>query len=120
MGWTERKEILTSFKSIMNYIEKEDSFHDYRIGTIHYLENEVELTIEEVIPGAKIQDSTGFVWDFHFKGVTFFKILVDMPIPAFLSACNVGLFTGELYGIIVARNLRKYGYVNFDACSTFS
>lgn len=73
MGWTERKEILTSFKSIMNYIEKEDSFHDYRIGTIHYLENEVELTIEEVIPGAKIQDSTGFVWDFHFKGVTFFQ-----------------------------------------------
>lgn len=73
MGWTERKEILTSFKSIMDYIEKEDSFHDYRIGTIHYLENEVELTIEEVIPGAKIQDSTGFVWDFHFKGSYFFQ-----------------------------------------------
>ena len=78
MGWTERKEILTSFKSIMDYIEKEDYFHDYRIGTIHYLENEVELTIEEVIPGAKIQDSTGLVWDFHFKGVTFFKISVDI------------------------------------------
>lgn len=78
MGWTEHKEILTPFKSIMDYIEKEDSFHDYRIGTIHYLENEVELTIEEVIPGAKIQDSTGFVWDFHFKGVTFFKISVDI------------------------------------------
>lgn len=30
---------------------------------------------------------------------------LDMPIPAFLSACNAGLFTGELYGIIVARNL---------------
>lgn len=26
MGWTECKEILTSFKSIMDYIEKEDSF----------------------------------------------------------------------------------------------
>ncbi len=38
----------------------------------------MELTIEEVIPGAKIQDSTGFVWDFHFKGVTFFKISVDI------------------------------------------
>ena len=45
---------------------------------------------------------------------------VDMPSPTFLSACNSGLFTGEFYGIIVARNLRKYGYVNFDACSTFS
>lgn len=54
MGWTERKEILTSFKSIVDYIEKEDSFHDYRIGTVHYSENEVDLTIEEVIPGVKI------------------------------------------------------------------
>ena len=51
MGWTERKERLTSFKSIMDYIEKEDSFHDYRIGNIDYSENEVDLTIEEVIAG---------------------------------------------------------------------
>ena len=40
----------------MDYIEKEKSFHDYRIGNIHYLENEGDLTIEEVISGAKIQD----------------------------------------------------------------
>jgi hypothetical protein len=78
MGWTERKEILTSYKSIMDYIEKENDFHDYRIGNIDYSDNEVDLTIEEVIPGAKIQNSTGLVWDFHFKGVTFFEISVDV------------------------------------------
>lgn len=78
MGWTARKEILTSYESIMDYIEMENFFHDYRIGNIHYSESEVDLTIEEVIPGAKIQDSTGLVWDFHFKGVTSFEISVDV------------------------------------------
>jgi hypothetical protein len=62
----------------MDYIEKENDFHDYRIGNIDYSDNEVDLTIEEVIPGAKIQNSTGLVWDFHFKGVTFFEISVDV------------------------------------------
>lgn len=80
MGWTERKERLTSFKSIMDYIEKENYFHDYRIGNIHYSENEVDLTIEEVIAGKKIQDSTGLVWDFHFRGVTFFIMSVDVVL----------------------------------------
>lgn len=36
------------------------------------------MTIEEVVPGAKIQDSTGLVWDFHFKGVTSFEMSVDV------------------------------------------
>ena len=80
MGWTERKEILTSYESIMGYIEKENSFHDYRIGNIHHSENEVDLTIEEVIPGAKNQDSTGRVWDFHFKNITSFEISVDVVL----------------------------------------
>lgn len=80
MGWTERKERLTSFKSIMDYIEKEDSFHDYRIGNIDYSENEVDLTIEEVIAGKKIQDNAGLVWYFHFRGVTFFEMSVDVVL----------------------------------------
>lgn len=36
------------------------------------------MTIEEIIPDAKIQDSTGLVWDFHFKSVTSFEMSVDV------------------------------------------
>ena len=96
MGWTERKERLTSFKSIMDYIEKEDYFHDYRIGNIHYSENEVDLTIEEVIPGKKIQDSTGLVWDFHFKGVTFFIISVDVVLGFWIMEVTSGNKPNEI------------------------
>ena len=34
--------------------------------------------IEEVLPGRKIPDNTGLIWDFHFKGVTFFEMNVDV------------------------------------------
>lgn len=96
MGWTERKEILTSFKSIVDYIEKEDSFHDYRIGTVHYSENEVDLTIEEVIPGVKIQDNAGLIWDFHFKGVTFFKMSVDVVLGFWIMEVTHGKKPNEI------------------------
>lgn len=96
MGWTKRKERLTSFKSIMDHIEKEDSFHDYRIGNIHYSENEVDLTIEEVILGKKIPDSTGLVWDFHFKGVTFFIMSVDVVLGFWIMEVTSGNKPNEI------------------------
>ncbi|MCI7326284.1 MAG: hypothetical protein MR537_01390 [Clostridiales bacterium] len=78
MGWTEREKILTSYEEIIKYLEDEDYFHDYRIGNVHYDGSNADITIEEVIPGAKIQDSTGLVWDFHFKDVTSFEMSVDV------------------------------------------
>ena len=72
MGWTEREMVLTSYEEIIKYLEDQDGFHDYRIGNVHYDGSKADVTIEEVVPGAKIQDGTGLVWDFHFKGVTSF------------------------------------------------
>ena len=77
MGWTEREKILTSYEEIVKYLEDEDYFHDYRIGNVSYDGNNADVTIEEVIPGAKIQDSTGLMWDCYFKGVTSFEMSVD-------------------------------------------
>ncbi|EUB16450.1 hypothetical protein HMPREF1508_1251 [Shuttleworthella sp. MSX8B] len=78
MGWTERETVLTSYEEIIKYLEDQDGFHDYRIGNVHYDGSKADVTIEEVVPGAKIQDSTGLVWDFHFKGVTSFEMSVDV------------------------------------------
>ncbi len=77
MAWTERKEIMTSYEEIVNYLENENCFHDDRIGNICYIGSEAVVTIEEVLPGAKNQDSDGLIWDFHFKNVTSFEFSVD-------------------------------------------
>ena len=80
MAWTKRKEIPTSYEDIINYVENENSFHDYRIGNICHNETETEITIEEVLPGREIPDNTGLIWDFHFKGVTSFEMNVDVVL----------------------------------------
>ena len=36
------------------------------------------MILEEIISGAKIQNSTGLVWNFHFKSVTSFEMSVDV------------------------------------------
>ena len=38
------------------------------------------MTLEEIIPGAKIQDSTSLVWNCHFKSVTSFEMSADVVI----------------------------------------
>ena len=49
MGWTKRKEVLTSYEDIINYLDKENNFHDYRIGNIEHTVPETEITVEVVI-----------------------------------------------------------------------
>jgi len=80
MGWTEREKVLTSYEEIIKYLEDEKCFHDYRIGNIYYDGSKADVTIEEVIPGKRLQDSTGRVWDFHFKEVTSFEMSVDVVL----------------------------------------
>ena len=36
------------------------------------------MTLEEIISGAKIQDSTGLLWNYHLKSVTSFEMSVDV------------------------------------------
>ena len=36
------------------------------------------MILEEIISGAKIQNSTGLVWNFHFKSVTSFEMSANV------------------------------------------
>lgn len=96
MGWTERIRILKTYREIKEYLENENCFHDYRIGNVHYAGNIADVTIEEVIPGAKIQDSTGLVWDFHFKGVTSFEMSVDVVMGFWILEVECGERPNEI------------------------
>ena len=49
MGWTERRQILTSYEDIVKYLEDENCFHDYRIGNAQYDGRDADVTIERVI-----------------------------------------------------------------------
>ena len=73
--WTERKEIKTERDDVFDYIYEMDSFHDYRIESIIYLDKDkVGITVEEDTP---IKSNEGLIWDFEFMGVRDFKISVD-------------------------------------------
>lgn len=77
MGCTERSEYINNFDDVVKYLETRYNFHDYRIGHLFYDGKRADITVEEVIPGKKLQDSTGLIWDFHFEDVTSFQISAD-------------------------------------------
>ena len=96
MGWTDRQEIKNDYLDIIEYLELMDGFHDYRIGNLHYDGNTVDIFVEEVIPGAKIQYSTGLIWDFHFIGVRSFYISVDCAGGFWIYEIERGNELGEI------------------------
>ena len=96
MGWTERKEILKSYKEIVNYLNKENCFHDNRIGYLTYSKNEIYLTFEEGIPDAKIKDNAGLVWDFRFKNITFFEMSFDVVLGFWIIEVEAGKKPNEI------------------------
>ena len=96
MGWTEREKILTSYEEIVKYLEDKDCFHDYRVGNVFYDGINADVTIEEIIPGAKIQDSTGLVWNFHFKSVTSFEMSVDVVMGFWIYEVGRGKKPNEI------------------------
>ena len=96
MGWTKRSEIKTDFQDILAYIESIYSFHDYRIGHIHYEGSTARITIEEVIYGERLAKSTGLVWDFSFDGVRDFQIHVDAVMGFWIHEVVRGNEDGKL------------------------
>lgn len=96
MGWTEREERLVSYEAIIDYFEKVNCFHDYRIGNIRYNGVEASITIEEVIPGKKTQDNTGLIWDLHFKNVSSFEMSVDAVLGFWIVEAKRGIKPNEI------------------------
>ncbi len=73
-----------------------NGFHDYRIGSIDYNGDSAHITIEEVIPEKKIQDSTGLVWDFCFEGISMFSFSVDCVMGFWILDVENGKSPGEI------------------------
>ena len=80
----------------ISYLDKENNFHDYRIGNIEHTASETMITVEEVIPGVKVEDSAGPIWDFHFKGVTFFEMMVDVVLGFWIMDVDRGEKPNEI------------------------
>ena len=90
MGWTERREIKNNYQDIVEYLDSMDGFHDYRIGDVEYKGDSANIMIEEVLPGRKIQDDTGLIWDFHFEKISKFIFSVDCVVGFWISEVERG------------------------------
>ena len=75
--WTKREVYISAQKDIKEYLEVMDSFHDYRIGNIEVEENDVTVTVEEIVPAMHISESAGRIWDFQFHDILRFKMNTD-------------------------------------------
>lgn len=57
MGWTEAERYITKYDEIVQYLDEQDAFHDYRIGHLEHEDaDQVSVYVEEVLPGKKLQD----------------------------------------------------------------
>ena len=77
--WTERKQYLTQFIEISDYLKKHGFFHDFLIGSFSYdsQEKSILLTIEEDFTSTDNTNSPSLIWDLKCKGVHDF-LMEDM------------------------------------------
>lgn len=77
--WTQRKQYLTQFIEISDYLKKHGFFHDFLIGSFSYdsQEKSILLTIEEDFTTTNNTNSPSLIWDLKCKGVHDF-LMEDM------------------------------------------
>lgn len=77
--WTERKQYLTQFIEISDYLKKHGFFHDFLIGSFSYdsQQKSILLTIEEDFTSTDNSNSPSLIWDLKCKGVHDF-LMEDM------------------------------------------
>ena len=77
--WTERKQYLTQFIEISDYLKKHGFFHDFLIGSFSYdsEQKSILLTIEEDFTSTDNSNSPALVWDLKCEGVHDF-LMEDM------------------------------------------
>ena len=77
--WTERKQYLTQFIEISDYLKKHGFFHDFLIGSFSYdsQQKSILLTIEEDFTSTDNTNSPALIWDLKCNGVYDF-LMEDM------------------------------------------
>ena len=77
--WTERKQYLTQFIEISDYLIKHGFFHDFLIGSFSYdsQQKSILLTIEEDFTSTDNTNAPALVWDLKCEGVHDF-LMEDM------------------------------------------
>ena len=77
--WNERKQYLTQFIEISDYLIKHGFFHDFLIGSFSYdsQQKSILLTIEEDFTSTDNTNSPALVWDLKCEGVHDF-LMEDM------------------------------------------
>ena len=96
MGWTERAEIKTDFNDIVDYIENNESFHDYRIGFLDYHGEKARITVEQFVPGERLAASAGLIWEFCFEGISEIHMKADCQLRFHILEVERGEKDGQL------------------------
>ena len=107
MGWTDALRYITDYDEIVQYFDEMAGFHDYQLGNIVYKDDKnAEIFIEEVIPGKKLQDKTGKIWQCSFEGVRIFEIDCDSAVAFNIFEVHGGETTGEIIFGLINGNIR--------------
>ena len=97
MGWTKAERYITDYTEIGQYLEEMDGFHDYQIGNLEIKNNTlVRVFVEEVIPGKKLQDSTGKIWEWEFEDIRKFEFECDCAMRLYIDELHTGDEDGEI------------------------
>ena len=95
--FTERERYLDNYDDVAKYLD-EMNFHDYRVGGFDFDLNKSKMKffIEEIIPGKKLSDSTGKVWDFTFCNIEKLEFNLDLPLGLHVFDIYAGNEPGEI------------------------
>lgn len=110
--WTKRRAYVTESKQLQDYLEKEDGFHDFIIGSFSFDSqlNTLEMTIEEDYTLSDISNAPALVWNLSCQGVSHFVVeSMDGLSKWWLSEL---LFDGDTFQVQLVN-----GYFSFKASS---
>lgn len=88
--WTPREKELCTIGEIETYLEKENDFHDYRLGGLTYISENATAQIGiETDHDPKKSSSEGIVWLFEFTGIKNIRIDTDEMLDSWVSEITV-------------------------------
>ena len=95
--FTKRERYLDSYDDIVTYL-KDFDFHDYRVGGFEFdlEQNKMQIFVEEVIPGKKLEDSAGKIWDFTFRYIEKCSFNLDLVLGLYIYDLHGGNEPGEI------------------------
>ena len=101
--WTERARIIKKFNEAISYIEKQDYFHDYRLGNLEIQNSSVIIMIEE--DTREKHNDNAHIWEFRFENISNLNFTLDCIMDSYISE------------VLIENNEVRFGLTN--GCISF-